>query len=83
MRPLPLNNTQLLVQLLFFLLEQEVDTSEKLPSSHLMQKSHQFLKAVTMFNNEEKTTFQFLSNCGTYCRSCPNCRSHVPHTDPL
>lgn len=64
-QPLPLNNTQLLVQLLFFLLEQEVDTSEKLPSSHLMQKSHQFLKAVTMFNNEEKTTFQFLSNCGT------------------
>ena len=75
-KPTPLNNTTILIQLLFLILDQDVE-KEKLGASNLMLKSNQFLKAVAKFNHEENSTFQFLSNCGTYVTECPIYRSAV------
>lgn len=68
-RTKPLSNIDLLYKLMFILLNNQttkditVSSSSKLYNQLVLQP-HQFLKAVTKFNNEDKTVFDFLSHCG-------------------
>lgn len=67
----PLSNINLLYRLMFTMLnnqkiEKPTDNVTSASSSihnRLVLQPHQFLKAVTKFNNEDKTVFSFLSQC--------------------
>ena len=66
----PFSNITLLTDLLDLLLHscrQDLSgekTQSSFGTSQYVLQSHQFMKAVARFNNEDKTVFEFLSSCG-------------------
>lgn len=68
----PLSNINLLYRLMFIMLNNQqiekategVASTSSSIHNRLVLQPHQFLKAVTKFNNEDKTVFSFLAQCG-------------------
>ena len=64
-----MSNIDLLYKLMFIILNKDSNDDSSFSNSStlytkLVLQPHQFLKAVTKFNNEDKTCFSFLSHCG-------------------